>query len=370
MEELQLLDAVERYFRGEMSPEETAHFEQLRKNNPEVDQFVVEHMMFLQQVNQFSDWKNFRSTLNEVHNQLLESGEIREKAPKATVLQLWNKYKRVVAVAASIAGITAITTSVITWYFTPRNNVSEIRQLSQELKEVKNSQQQTNKELNHLKNNSAAFAQPNAPAKVGGTGFLVDGKGYLITSAHVVANADSVYIQSTKGYYFKVSTLYINRQTDIAVLKITDSRYQPVRNLPYSIYKSPADLGEEIFTLGFPRPSSEIVYNRGYLSAQTGYNGDTLTYQLAISANPGNSGGPIFNHTGDVIGILSGKQTTAEGVVFSSRSKNIYAALNEIRKDTTNNEHIRLPGNHAPKDLDRVQLIEKIKDCMFMVKSY
>ncbi|MFT3822455.1 MAG: serine protease [Chitinophagaceae bacterium] len=369
MEELQLLDAVERYFRGEMSPEETAHFEQLRKTNPEVDQFVVEHTMFLHKVGQYSDWKGFKSTLNEVHNELLDSGEIREKAPKATVLQLWNKYKRVVAVAASIAGITAIATSVIAYYFTPRGTTSDIIQLSRKIDVLSTSQQRTHNELIDLKNKSE-FAQPNAPAKVGGTGFLVDGKGYLITSAHVVANADSVYVQNQKGYYFKVSTLYINRQTDIAVLKITDNRFQPVKNLPYSIYKSSADLGEEVFTLGFPRPSSEIVYNRGYLSAQTGYNGDTLAYQLAISANPGNSGGPIFNHTGDVIGILSGKQITAEGVIFSSRSKNIYIALNEINKDTTNNEHVRLPNHHVPKDLDRVQLIERIKDCMFMVKSY
>ena len=99
MQDVQLLDAIERFLRGEMTPEEMASFEQLRKSNPEVDEKVVEHTMFLQQMDQFSDWKNFKSTLNDVHNQLLQSGDITREAPKATVIQLWRKYKRVMAVA-------------------------------------------------------------------------------------------------------------------------------------------------------------------------------------------------------------------------------------------------------------------------------
>lgn len=368
MEDLQLLDAIERYLRNEMNPEERAYFEQLRKTNPEVDQLVVEQTMFLQQIDHYSEWKNFKNTLHDVHHQLINKGDINEEAPKASVIQLLKKYKRVVAVAASIAGITAICISVIAYYVSPKGAVSEIRQLSQQLNEVKNSQKQTDKEISFLK--KTTHSQPSAPAKLGGTGFLIDGKGYLVTSAHIVVNADSVYIQNTKGEYFKVSTIYSNTQTDIAVLKIEDPRYQTVKNLPYALQKNTADLGEEVFTLGFPRPNSEIVYNKGYLSAQTGYNGDTTTYQLAISANPGNSGGPIFNHAGEVIGILSGKQITAEGVVFSSRTKNIFKALHEIRKDSTTEDRIKLLLPSTLKGMDRVQQIRKIEDCMFMVKSY
>jgi serine protease Do len=91
MQDVQLLDAIERFLRGEMSTEEMASFEQLRKSNPEVDQKVVEHTMFLQQMDQFADWKNFKSTLHDVHNQLLETGDIKEEAPRATVIQIWKK---------------------------------------------------------------------------------------------------------------------------------------------------------------------------------------------------------------------------------------------------------------------------------------
>jgi S1-C subfamily serine protease len=168
-----------------------------------------------------------------------------------------------------------------------------------------------------------------------------------------------------------VLTIYINQQSDLAILKIDDDRFQPVKTLPYSILKQTPDLGEEIFTLGYPRPSSEIVYNRGYLSANTGYNGDTLAYQIAISANPGNSGGPIFNQDGEVIGVLSGRQITAEGVIFSSRSKNIFTALQDIRKDTATDERIKLPAfSSSVKSLSRTQQIKRIEDCVYMVKSY
>ena len=57
MDDLRLLDTVERYIKGEMQPDERVHFEQLRKTNPEVDLLVVEHTFFLQQMNRFGPVK-------------------------------------------------------------------------------------------------------------------------------------------------------------------------------------------------------------------------------------------------------------------------------------------------------------------------
>ncbi len=82
MQDLQLLDAIERFLRGEMSPEEMASFEQLRKSNPEVDEKVVEHTMFLQQMDQFCDWKNLKTTLNDVHNHLARIGRY-QRSPQS-----------------------------------------------------------------------------------------------------------------------------------------------------------------------------------------------------------------------------------------------------------------------------------------------
>jgi serine protease Do len=363
-EDVQILEAVERYILGEMNPLERESFNELRKLNPDIDQLVVEHTIFLEQFDQFGNKKAFKSLLHETHNQLLEKGEIREELPKLRFMDQFHKYKRVFAVAASIAGLTALAISGLVAYLSPKSSPHEIALLKKEINAVKISQVKAQKELNTFK---VTPSKPSAQGKFGGTGFLIDGKGYLVTSAHVVSKADSVYIINNKGEYFKARTIHVNDKTDIAILKIIDTRFEPVERLPYGIRKGKADLGEQIFTLGYPR--TEIVYNEGYLSAKTGFDGDTIAYQIAISANPGNSGGPIFNHSGEIIGVLSGKQITAEGVVFSSQSKNIFAALDSLREDS-NLVTLKIPTHSTVKGIERVQQIKKIEDCIFNVMSY
>src|SRR5579872_7515776 len=77
MQETIMLDAIERYIRGEMLPEERVFFEELRKSNPAVDQMVVEHTLFLQEMSAYGEQKNFRAQLNEMHKGLVTTGEIK-----------------------------------------------------------------------------------------------------------------------------------------------------------------------------------------------------------------------------------------------------------------------------------------------------
>ena len=364
MQDVQLLDAIERFLRGEMSPEEMASFEQLRKSNPEVDEKVVEHTMFLQQMDRFSDWKSFKGTLNDVHNQLLESGAITEEVPRATVIQLWRKYKRVMAVAASIAGITTLLVASMATYYSQKKTNSDIERLRKEYKQE--IAKKTNEVFNKVQDRITK-APENSPVKFGGSGFLVDGKGIIVTNAHGVKDATSVVVQNNKGQEFRSRIIYSNPETDMAFLKIEDDDFRSIGPLPYGIRKGSTELGEPLFTLGYPR--EEIVYNEGYMSAKTGNNGDTLSFQIGVSANPGNSGGPVFNKNGEVIGIINARQRAAEGVVFAISAKNIFRSLEEIRKDT-NFQNIRLTLNSSIRNMDRVQQIKKIEDGVFMVKSY
>src|SRR5688500_16688649 len=136
MEDIKLLDAVEKYIRGEMTPDERLYFEQLRKTNPEVDQMVVEHTLFLQQLNRFGEWKNFKQALNETHTNLAEQGKISSDRlkGKAKMVYLWKRYKRVTAIAASIAGITAICISVLINSLTPETEDPKVQELVKEMK--------------------------------------------------------------------------------------------------------------------------------------------------------------------------------------------------------------------------------------------
>ncbi|MBO9571472.1 MAG: trypsin-like peptidase domain-containing protein [Chitinophagaceae bacterium] len=366
MDRIELLDAIERYLRDEMSPDEKFAFEDLRKTNPEVDQLVVEHSVFLGQLDKFGENKALRATLHEIHNELTDKGIIKEATPKAVIRQLWKKHKRVMGVAASIAGLTTLLIAGMVSYYSRRVNTAELEQLS---KKFENTERKVNALKQQVENDKVVVdkSPANTPVKSGGTGFLIDGKGYLVTNAHVVSGSSTVVVQNNKAQEFRANIVHVNLDNDIAILKIEDHDFKPYSSLPYGLKKSGADLGEQLFTLGYPR--EEIVYNEGYMSARTGFNGDTITCQIGVSANPGNSGGPVFNKNGEIIAIINTRQAQAEGVVFAINAKNIFTSVGSAVKDSALNR-IKLPSNSSLKGMDRVQQIKKIADCVFMVKSY
>ena len=119
MDDIKILEAVEKYINGQMKPDERLHFENLRKSSPEIDQLVVEHTFFLQQMHRFDETRKLKSTLNDIHINLAEKGAIKfpRLKGKAKVVFLVNKYKKVATIAASIAGLTVLTMSAIMWSF-------------------------------------------------------------------------------------------------------------------------------------------------------------------------------------------------------------------------------------------------------------
>jgi len=203
--------------------------------------------------------------------------------------------------------------------------------------------------------------------KGGGTGFMIDETGYLVTNAHIFKNGRNIIVVNNKGDQFKAELAKIDFEKDIAILKINDKDFKSTGAIPYSIRKMSTDIAEPIFTLGYPR--NEIVYGEGYLSAKTGFKGDTLSCQIGIAANPGNSGGPVFNRNGEVIGILSTKELQMEGVAFAIQSKYIYSAINELKKDSLY-KHIYLPSKSRISSMSQVQQVKKIADYVFMIRSY
>ena len=106
------------------------------------------------------------------------------------------------------------------------------------------------------------------------------------------------------------------------------------------------------------------------MSAKTGFHGDTISCQIAVSANPGNSGGPVFNKNGEVIGILSTAQVKAQGVIFAIKSKHVFQAIDDLKKTDTSYQKLRASSVSNIKGLDRVQQVKRIEDCVFMVKSF
>lgn len=367
MEDILLLNSVERYLEGQMLPDEKAFFEELRRNNPEIDEMVVEHKLFLQQMQNYADVRNLKQTLHDVHLQLAENSEIRNTDVPATaggkVIELFRRYKRTIAIAASIAGITALFISGLVNYFSPAVSGSQYNELSKKISDVN---AKVNSQNDKLKEVVSKIPQGSVVTS-GGTGFLIDGKGYLVTNAHVLKGTGAVVVDN-KGNEFTAKIVNIDLKKDLAILKITDNDFKQVASLPYSLRKSNLDLGEELFTLGYPR--NDIVYNEGYLSAESGYNEDTASFQVSLSANPGNSGGPVFNKNGEIIGVITASQAQAEGVKFAVKTKTIFEMISELKETDTSVQKIKLPANTSLRGLSRVDQIKKVEDYVFQVKAY
>ncbi|PCE33167.1 trypsin-like peptidase domain-containing protein [Burkholderia ubonensis] len=134
-----------------------------------------------------------------------------------------------------------------------------------------------------------------------GSGFIVSADGMILTSAHVVDQATDVTVRLTDHREFKARVLTVDAQSDVAVLRI-DATKLPVVRLGDS---SKVRVGETVITVGSPDGAGNTV-TAGIISATARMlpdGGAFPFFQTDIAVNPDNSGGPVFNRAGEVIGI-------------------------------------------------------------------
>jgi len=142
--------------------------------------------------------------------------------------------------------------------------------------------------------------QPEVPRGVG-SGFLISADGYLLTNHHVVEGADEIYVTLTDKREFKGRLIGSDQRTDVALVKIDSS------GLPALKIGDPNRLrvGEWVLAIGSPFGLANTV-TAGIVSAKGRETGDYLPFiQTDVAVNPGNSGGPLLNMRGEVIGINS-----------------------------------------------------------------
>jgi serine protease Do len=141
------------------------------------------------------------------------------------------------------------------------------------------------------------------PARGAGSGFIVSADGYILTNTHVVGNADEVTVRLTDRREFPAKVIGADERTDVAVIKINAT------NLPTVRLGDPAKIkpGQWVLAIGSPF-GFENSATAGIISA-TARSLPSDNYvpfiQTDVAVNPGNSGGPLFNLAGEVIGINS-----------------------------------------------------------------
>ena len=102
----------------------------------------------------------------------------------------------------------------------------------------------------------------------------------------------------------------------------------------------------------------------------TGFNNDTTMYQISIPVNPGNSGGPLMDEQGNIIGVIRGKITTAEGTGFAVKSTQIIRSITSVEGETVKSELILNNTKSSLKKLKRSEQIKRINPYVFNVLVY
>ena len=198
--------------------------------------------------------------------------------------------------------------------------------------------------------------------KGNGSGFFINEKGYIATNYHVVEEANAIqveYFQKGVKNIFSAKVIVTDKQNDLAIIQVDDPKFKTLPTIPYVFSSTIKDVGSEVFALGYPMAQvmgDEIKFTDGKISSKTGIEGDITVYQISVPIQPGNSGGPLFDNKGNLVGITS---SGLNKEYFNSENVN-YAIKTTYLKNLIDvmPENIRLPNN---VDIYNKPLTEKIK---------
>ncbi|MCL2603304.1 MAG: trypsin-like peptidase domain-containing protein [Defluviitaleaceae bacterium] len=165
-----------------------------------------------------------------------------------------------------------------------------------------------------------------------GSGFLITSDGYIVTNNHVIENASSITVLTHDGKAFPAELIGRDPNTDLAVLKID------VAGFPFLTFgdSDAARVGEQVAAIGNPLGQLANSMTVGYISAlNRDVNIDGMSFnkmQTDAAVNRGNSGGPLLNTRGEVVGVVSAKSTgmDVEGLAFAIPSNQALAVASQL----------------------------------------
>jgi TPR repeat protein len=203
---------------------------------------------------------------------------------------------------------------------------------------------------------------PSNIPKASGSGAFISADGLVLTAAHVVNGASRIQVVTATGT-FPATVVKIDATNDVALLKCTGSYFTP---LPIAPSKE-ARPGTTVFTLGFPNiqiQGFDPKLTKGEISSQTGIQDDPRQWQISVPVQPGNSGGPLCDENGNLIGIVEAtldplKMAKVAGEIpqnvnYAVKSSYILPLLDDVQNLPT-----PLVGNGNAKFEDVVSNVQK-----------
>jgi S1-C subfamily serine protease len=166
-------------------------------------------------------------------------------------------------------------------------------------------------ELDQARAPTGQGVNPSQLSKKTGTGFLISSDGIIVTAYHVVEGATDIQVRFPSGKWLSAKPIKHSRATDLAILKadIATPHYLTLAAM------NNVKQGQGVFTLGYPVADllgEEVKYTAGNISSLTGLQGEDSLMQITVPVQPGNSGGPLVNKSGEVVGVITSSAAVAE----------------------------------------------------------
>ncbi|MFT7030216.1 MAG: S1-C subfamily serine protease [Marinoscillum sp.] len=246
---------------------------------------------------------------------------------------------------------------------------------SVEFKDLKTGEKRTDK---FIKMYPSAEVQSTAGidgVRATGSGFVISTDGVIATNAHVIEDAERIEIVlhseiGTKTY--SASVLLKDESNDVALLKIEDDDFRGFNSIPFSVLQT-TEIGEDIFTIGYPLNSlmgDNYKVTDGIVSSNTGLKDDIRFMQITAPIQPGNSGGPLFNKDGNVIGLTTSKLnekavgTSIENVNYAIKAIYLINIYNMLPNSVKLSENTNLSNKTLQEQ------VKTLKNYVCLIKVY
>ena len=204
-------------------------------------------------------------------------------------------------------------------------------------------------------------------AEWSGTGFAI-ADGFIATNYHVTSGAKTIRIKGINGDMsesYKGFMVASDKEHDISIIKVVDKDFEGFGTIPYNIGKVTVDVGDDVFVLGYPMTATmgeEIKLTDGKISAASGYKGDESMYQISAAVQPGNSGGPVFNSDGTIIGIVCAKHADAENANYAIKVSYLYSLV------AASNLGFDIAGKNQIHGHKLNKMVKEIKNYVYIIE--
>jgi S1-C subfamily serine protease len=207
--------------------------------------------------------------------------------------------------------------------------------------------------------------------KGNGSGIIISKSGYIVTNHHVIKDVEDIeveFIIDGEIQKFNAEVVQSDLRNDLAILKIVDANLDGFGTINYNFKTRSSDVGTKIYTFGYPKALSgmgkEIKVTEGIISSKSGIMGDITTYQITAPIQGGNSGGPLFDNKGNLIGINSSRFNSyeTENVNYSIKSSYVLNLIDVLPKT------IDLPSSTKLQSLPLTKQIKEISKYVVLVK--